>query len=96
MKILFFALVRLLFPYSVSAQIIVKGKILDEKQQPLQSISITLSQKNSNLILTYSLSNKNGYYSLSWQGKADSLKLNVSALGYGKKEMIISEILKIK
>ena len=85
-------LLLLFLPHYTSAQIILKGKILDDKQQPIQSVSITLSKKNSNIILAYSISDKNGFYKLSWNSSTDSLKLNVSALGYGKREIIVSPI----
>ena len=76
----------------ISAQIVVKGKISDEKQEPIQFISITLSQKNKKIILAYSISDKNGRYSLSLKDQADSLKLSIVTLSYGKKEMIIPAI----
>lgn len=92
MKLFFFIFLLFFFPVNISAQIVLHGKINDEKNQPIQSGSITLSQKNSTIVLAYAISDKQGIYTLSWQGKADSLKLTVFALGYGKSELVIPAV----
>ncbi|MEO5946481.1 MAG: TonB-dependent receptor [Chitinophagaceae bacterium] len=92
MKIVFFIFLGLLVICNVQAQLVLKGKIVDEKNLPLASVNVTLSPINSNIVLAYSITNKNGLYSISWQGKDDSVKVNVSSLGFAKKEIIIPTV----
>lgn len=92
MKFNVFTSLVLLLPCSISAQVLLSGKILDENNQPVESVSITLSEKNSNIILAYSLSDRKGLYSLSWNGQFDSVRITVSSMGYARKEIIIPVI----
>lgn len=78
-----------LLPIYADAQFFFKGKILNDKNEVIQSASIRLYKKNSNIILTYSLTDNAGHYSLYWQGEIDSLRLVASSIGYEKKELIV-------
>jgi hypothetical protein len=91
MKLTLFSFL-IFFPCFISAQIVIKGKIIDEKNQPIQSGSVSLTQKNNSIILTYSITDKNGFYYLSLPAQADSLKITVSSLSYGRKEIIVPAI----
>jgi hypothetical protein len=88
----FIFLLTVFSSFTVSAQIILKGKVVDENHQPLPSASVTLSNKNSNTILAYSITDKNGIYQLSWKAGADSLKISVHALNFATKELIIESV----
>lgn len=91
----FLALLFLFIIFSsleVSAQIVLKGKVVDENNQPLSSASVTLSYKNSNTILAYSITDKNGNYQFSWKADADSVKISVHALNFATKELIVSSV----
>ena len=73
----------LCLPGFISAQLVIKGKINDEKKQPLHAVIVTVSPKNSQFILSYSLTDRNGQYSLSLPEQVDSLIIIASLLGYG-------------
>ncbi|HWA52526.1 MAG TPA: carboxypeptidase-like regulatory domain-containing protein, partial [Patescibacteria group bacterium] len=88
MKVAFLFITFFFFSY-ISAQVALRGKVVDENHQPLSSASVTLSYKNSNTILAYSITDKNGIYQLSWKSGADSLKISVHALNFATKELII-------
>ncbi|HYM92902.1 MAG TPA: carboxypeptidase-like regulatory domain-containing protein, partial [Chitinophagaceae bacterium] len=84
-----FLFFKFIVPYCISAQITLKGKVVDENNQPLSSASVTLSYKNSNIILAYSITDKNGVYQLNWDSNADSIKITGYALNFARKELII-------
>ena len=77
---------------SISAQIEIKGQVIDEKNLPLQSVIIKITPKDSNIILAYALSERDGLYSLFWEGKADSLQITASLLGYSTKKIEIKAV----
>ncbi|OSZ73702.1 hypothetical protein CAP36_16985 [Chitinophagaceae bacterium IBVUCB2] len=89
MKIPFCTFFYLVLTCNSSAQVVISGKIESKSGQPISLVSITLSNKNSNIIQAYAISDKNGSFRLVWSGQADSVKILASSLGYAKKEMII-------
>ncbi len=68
---------------------VIKGCVRDSNSKGLPSVLITLRTNNLIPVLTYCFTDKNGNYSVSWLGHADSLKIGASILGYGKKELNI-------
>jgi len=90
-KFFFFAFFLSLTFY-VHSQTVISGKINNDNKEPLSSVNITVSKKNSSLILAYSISDKNGYYKISLQTKEDSLLLSASALNYEREEKLIPAI----
>lgn len=85
---LFFLLTIFMY-LDISAQVMLKGKVVDENNQPLSSASVTLSLNKNNSILAYSITDKNGMYQISWKGDADSVKISVYALNFARKELIV-------
>lgn len=57
----------------LSAQSVFTGTIKNESGEPLTT-TITLQEKNSPVIAGFSRSNGQGEYSVSYEGKADSIK----------------------
>lgn len=75
------------------SQIKITGAIYDSIGRPVQSASITVSNKYNNLIVAYCLSDERGFYSmLLHPAISDSLKLVVSSISYAKAELIIPAI----
>ncbi|MES1197778.1 MAG: hypothetical protein ABUL41_00690 [Chitinophagaceae bacterium] len=71
------------------SQTVISGKINNDNKEPLSSVNVTVSKKNSSLILAYSISDKNGYYKILLQTKEDSLLLSVTAFNYEREEKLI-------
>ncbi len=69
--------------FTAAAQSTIKGKVLDEKQNPVKgAVILLLQQKDSSLVLS-ALSAENGEYSLEKVGNG-TYQLSVSLLGYKK------------
>lgn len=84
MKALFFLIVMAGFSVSLlSAQSVFTGTIKNESGEPLTA-TVTLQEKNSPVIAGFSRSNGQGEYSVSYEGKADSIMLTVSGMLIGK------------
>ena len=85
-----FFIFSLLF-YSLSfSQTTISGKIFDHKNSHLQGASVIVTKTKGNIILTYAISDNNGTYSLNINSELDSLRINVSYIGYAKQSKIIS------
>lgn len=89
MKIIFLTVFYLVLINNSFAQVVISGKTANITGQPIASASITLSHKNSTIILAYSITDKSGNFHLSWKGQADSVKILASSLGFAKKEVIV-------
>lgn len=93
MRISIITFIVILIPYENIAQVLrITGRLQNETGQAIQSASITISQKNSDIILAYTFSDKIGAYSIVLKKWTDSLKLAASSLGFAKKELIIPAI----
>lgn len=80
----------LLLPIFIFSQIKITGKITDENNKILQGANIIVTETDKDVILTYSISNNKGVYSLNYNSKLDSLKVSVSYIGYVKQSKTIS------
>ncbi len=80
----------LLLPIFLFSQIKITGKITDENNKILQGANIIVTETDKDVILTYSISNNKGVYSLNYNSKLDSLKVSVSYIGYVKQSKTIS------
>jgi len=78
-----------LFRGACMAQNIIKGKIYDENKQTISGANILLYDLSGKERITYTLSNAEGYYEISFKSNHDSLLLRVSLLGYKKQEQIV-------
>lgn len=72
------------------AQTTITGKITDEKGEPLPNASITSSEINNSLILTYAISDNYGDYILELNSVSDSLEINISFIGFESQKKIIA------
>ncbi|MAO38479.1 MAG: hypothetical protein CMP12_21715 [Zunongwangia sp.] len=66
-----------------NAQIIIKGNIVDQNKNPLNSASVILKDSTNKHIITYTITNQEGFYELSIQNPQKT-NLSVSSLGYEK------------
>ncbi len=89
MRFILFIIFLLSFSFSFS-QTKINGKIIDKDNTSLQGASIVVTKIKGNIILTYAISDSNGEYSLNIKSKLDSLKINVSYIGYAKQSKLIT------
>lgn len=74
---------------SLHAQTIFQGRIVDDGDKPIPSLSITLSTLDSTII-NYANSDAEGKYRISYSGNAPRLILSVSGINYPKVSKEIS------
>ncbi|OHX67670.1 carboxypeptidase regulatory-like domain-containing protein [Flammeovirga pacifica] len=67
----------------------IKGTIKNEKGEPIIGASIIAYQLSTNTMLSYSISNENGYFDLSIKELQDSVKVTVRSLGFELSEKVI-------
>ncbi|MBS1759612.1 MAG: carboxypeptidase-like regulatory domain-containing protein [Bacteroidetes bacterium] len=93
MKKLLFVII--LFYYGVHysfSQTIISGTIKDEQGKPVSSASVTISKKNTSLILAFNITDNAGNYKINLSDNEDSLTLAVSALNYARIEKNIAAV----
>jgi hypothetical protein len=81
-----------LWNYDAQGQIKVQGTIIDNAGRAISGVNAMLHPVNSNIILTYTLSDDKGYYQLYYNGEADSLQLTITAFDYEKVARIIAGV----
>ncbi len=89
MRYSLFKIFLLFYSFSFS-QTTINGKIFDENNNPLQGSNIVVTKINEDIILSYDISDSNGYYSLIINSTLDSLQVEVSFIGYAKQSKIVS------
>lgn len=83
MKNLFLFLVIFGSPLLVFSQTKFTGTVIDSvSQQPVSSTSILIHPVGKTAILSYTITDKNGYFELNFDNDKDSLTLKASSLGY--------------
>ena len=78
-----------LFTLSVFSQTIIHGKIIDNNNEVLSGTNIIVSNSNNNTIITYAFANDKGNYKLHIKSNLDSLKIEVTYIGFYKQSKII-------
>ena len=73
----------LIFNYT-QAQTIIRGTVFNKKKQPISGINITLSEKGSSLMLNYVITDNQGKYKSEYNGKSDSITINISGFNIKK------------
>ncbi|MFB0946176.1 MAG: Ig-like domain-containing protein [Spirosomataceae bacterium] len=71
------------------AQSVFKGKVTDEKGNAVRGVNVTLSQPNAANILAFSITDNGGNYKIEFTSDADSLQLNLYALGFAPQKKIV-------
>jgi hypothetical protein len=66
----------------VRAQYLISGNVLDSARVPVSNVTITYSQINSNIILGFCQTDKQGHFSITMQSAADSLRLKINHISY--------------
>lgn len=83
-------IITVLFPSLIFSQNIVKGKITDKNNSPLNNAIININAVNKKAILSFCMSNSEGNYELKLKTTIDSLIINVSLYGYEKQSKLIT------
>lgn len=79
-----------LFTLSIFSQTIINGKIIDNNNEVLSGTNIIVSNSNNNTIITYAFANDKGNYKLHIKSKLDSLKIEVTYIGFYKQSKTIA------
>lgn len=73
-------------------QITIQGTIIDQLGKPIDGVSVYLNCMEKGNVLTYSISDENGFYKMNYEGKQDSLQLTLSGFNYKKEFHRIANI----
>lgn len=76
---------------NINAQYTIEGNIYDSNNIPLGNANIIIHKIDSDIIIDYTLSNQNGFYSIQIE-KSDSLQIDFSHLGFEKYSQILGEL----
>ncbi|MBS1642804.1 MAG: carboxypeptidase regulatory-like domain-containing protein [Bacteroidetes bacterium] len=78
--------------YKTHAQITVSGTVKDSLNKPVASASVTLQNKQSNLIVAYAITNVKGGFQIQYNTlfAADSFYVLVNCLGYTAKKFLLT------
>jgi hypothetical protein len=77
-------LILLLFGLNTFSQTVIKGHLKNETDKPVENANIILYEKKSDNIVAYSLSDQKGNFIISLNDNTDSLRLEVSLIGFDK------------
>ncbi|SEA01391.1 CarboxypepD_reg-like domain-containing protein [Porphyromonadaceae bacterium KH3R12] len=90
MKILSLFLFMVLSAFSMNAQTIIKGRITDSvTSSPVEDANITLSEEGSTIISDFTVSGKDGEYSLTYKGNKEKITVTVSGFNLRKQSRTI-------
>lgn len=70
-------------------QTIITGSVKDKNNEPLTA-SVTIQPKGSKIISSFSITNAQGLFSITYKGKEDSLEITVSGLNVGRHSSIVA------
>jgi hypothetical protein len=76
-------LIFVLFPFFVSAQTVISGSVKNREGKPV-TVSMTVQAKGSNVIGGFSMSDRDGNYTLTYRGTEDSIVITASGINVGK------------
>ena len=91
MKNQFCILLIILFS-ALQAQNVVQGKLLNFEQQPISGASVSISPEDSDDILAYAISDKNGDFNIELTSEISTLKISIRSMGYA----MVSEVIENK
>ena len=86
-KVVFF-IFFLVTPITIFSQIHISGQVLSEEQAPISQANITITD-SADVILAYSITRKDGRFSIQLDSKSETLILNVRAMNYSFHSEII-------
>ena len=87
-KSLFVSVFFLLFYLNIIAQSKITGKVVTKSASVLENASVVLI-KNNHEILEFTITNKNGFFEIIYDGLEDSIVIKVSIIGYESTSQII-------
>ncbi|MDR1054574.1 MAG: hypothetical protein LBL90_01830 [Prevotellaceae bacterium] len=82
----------IIFPIGLFGQIKVSGIIKNKSGETLPGINVLLGNVNKENILSYSISDNNGYYQVEYKGAADSLQITLTGFDYGSVKKTIKAV----
>lgn len=93
----FFVFCLYLFPILLLGQqsVVVKGKVIDEQNKPIEGVSILIHPKGEvNSILSYDISDNEGAFRIELVKKRSGLELTAMSLSYAEKTVEITDFTK--
>ena len=74
------------------AQLVVSGKLMDSLRKPVAGATLSLLKKNSDIIISYDISNENGDFHITLDKKPTGLlQLSIVAIGFREKTFSIND-----
>ena len=90
MRIILFS-VFLLFITVANAQIVIRGTVKDlEQNKGIESVNITIREKDNPAILGFTLTDKDGKYTIEYKGQKDSLIVSTSGFNVQNKSQTVA------
>ncbi len=80
----------LLVPNILFAQSKIEGNVLNKNAQPLEDVSVVLLEKNKTVITAFAITDSKGFFAITYDGKVDSIKIQVTIIGYEMKGQMIA------
>jgi hypothetical protein len=77
-----FLFILLLSPYICFSQTTIRGKIQSDDGNPIQRVSVTISDLASNEIIEYDISDELGNYTINLKSSNERIKIQVRRLGF--------------
>lgn len=77
-------LIFLVSGFNAFSQTVIKGRLINETDQPIEHANLILYEGESDNIVAYSVSDQKGNFTLSFNNGLDSLRLEVSLIGFEK------------
>lgn len=77
-------LILLLSGLNIFSQTVIKGRLKNESDKPVENANLILYERKSDNIVAYSVSDQKGNFTISFTDSSDSLRLEISLLGFDK------------
>jgi hypothetical protein len=89
MKLLCTLIAGLLF-FKTHAQVVITGKITDQKNITLSNINIIIKKRNEHTIAAFAITDEKGQYEIVSSIEVDSIVIKITAVGYATQEFTIA------
>jgi CarboxypepD_reg-like domain len=89
MKLLCTLIGGLLF-FKTHAQVVITGKITDQKNITLSNINITIKKRNEHTIAAFAITDEKGQFEIVSSIAVDSIVIKITAVGYATQEFTIA------
>jgi len=71
-----------IFPLYCFSQVTIRGTLKTQNDKPISEASITITELNTDNIISYGISNNKGFFSITVKSKSEQLQLNIRSMGF--------------